>query len=193
MFATHRPTRAAIAAILEAQAANPMVGSWVGCTRSGVRPRGFNWDARSVVLGEGDAVFQRACAALLRWAHFDVGFVELCWPDTPVTPGAQVAVVAHTLGLYSVNVARVMDVADRRPGGVAHLAYAYGTTAHHVERGEERFCVEQHATTGVVTYSIVAVSLPNHPLVWLGYPYARAAQARFAHASLRAMQRAAAA
>lgn len=190
MFTPRPPTQAHIQAALESQRGRPLRFVSVGCTRTLDVPRGFNLDQRSVVLGNGKAVLQRGREALLRWAQFDVGFVELCWPGTTVAKDAQVAVVAHTLGLYSVNVARVVEVEDAMGGPTPRFAVTYATTPHHVECGEERFCVELDPATATVRYHLVAISRPNHALVWLGYPYARHAQARFARGSLAAMQRA---
>ena len=47
--------------------------------------------------------------------------------------------------------------------------------------------------SGCVHYEVLAFSRPDHPLAWLGYPFARALQRRFAHDSKKAMARAVAA
>jgi hypothetical protein len=67
--------------------------------------------------------------------------IELCWPDTPVQPGADVAVVVSHLGLWSVNACRIVYVIDER-GSPEKCGFAYGTLPDHRERGEERFTVE---------------------------------------------------
>jgi uncharacterized protein (UPF0548 family) len=73
---------------------------------------------------------------------------------------------------------------------VARFGFAYGTLPHHVERGEERFCVEWRHADDSVWYDILAFSRPHHPLLIPGYPVARIVQRRFARDSKRAMLRA---
>lgn len=105
--------------------------------------------------------------------------------------GTTVAVVARHYGLWSVNVSRVVYEVDDEKDGVKRYGFAYGTLPEHAERGEERFIVEWSREDDSVHYDVLAFSRPNHLLVLLGYPLARAAQRRFARDSLAAMVRAA--
>ena len=62
-----------------------------------------------------------------------------------------------------------------------------GYDSFHVERGEERFMVEWHATDDSVCYEVFAFARPAHPLAKVGSPFVRLVQRRFAADSLRAM------
>jgi uncharacterized protein (UPF0548 family) len=70
------------------------------------------------------------------------------------------------------------------------FGFAYGTLPAHVERGEERFCVEWHHADNTVWYDILAFSQPNQLPAKLAYPYVRQLQKRFGLDSKRAMMRA---
>ena len=73
---------------------------------------------------------------------------------------------------------------------VGKIGFAYGTLPKHVERGEECFSVEWHHADDTVWYDILAFSRPKHILVRLGYPVARALQARFVRDSMQALLKA---
>ena len=70
------------------------------------------------------------------------------------------------------------------------FGFAYGTLPGHAERGEERFLVEWSHEDDSVFYDVLAFSRPNHLLAWLGYPFARILQRRFARDSKEAMKEA---
>jgi uncharacterized protein (UPF0548 family) len=70
----------------------------------------------------------------------------------------------------------VIDEADR-------FGFGYGTTAMHVERGEERFLVEYYPVSGEVFYDLLAISEPAHWLARLAYPFTRSRQRKFARES----------
>jgi len=59
-----------------------------------VPPPGYVVDHTRIRLGEGEAVFRAAKAALRRWEHFRLGWVEAWPPETPIQAGRVVAVVA---------------------------------------------------------------------------------------------------
>ena len=118
---------------------------------------------------------------------FDLGWIDLLWPDAPITAGTTVGVLAHLPGLQILNACRIVYVIDETTPTVSRFGFAYGTLPGHVERGEERFSIEWHHRDDSVWYDILAFSQPNHPLVRLGYPVTRYYQKRFARASLRRM------
>ena len=135
-----------------------------------------------------------ARAALERWEHFRLGWVEALPADDTIQPGATVAVVARTFGVWWLNACRVVYVVDDERGPVRRWGFAYGTLPGHAERGEERFLIEWDRSSGGggggVWYDILAFSQPNHLLARLGYPLARRLQKRFARDSAVAMVRA---
>jgi uncharacterized protein (UPF0548 family) len=116
---------------------------------------------------------------------FDIGWIELCWPDVPIRTGSTVAVLARHFGFWSLNVCRIVYEIDepRRYG------FAYGTLPEHAEAGEERFTVEWRDDDSV-WYDILAFSREKHPLAKMAYPLSRMLQVRFRRDSGRVMQRA---
>ena len=114
----------------------------VGATAA-VPPAGYVVDRTRIKLGEGAGAFAAAKAALGRWEHFRLGWVEAWPPDAPVQAGQVVAVVARLLGLWWVNACWVVYVVDEG-GPVQRFGFAYGTLPGHAESGEERFTVEWH-------------------------------------------------
>lgn len=167
----------------------------VGITRHGgahlaeLAPAHYDIDHTHAQLGQGEADFARARAALAAWLMFDLRWVTLCYPDQPPAPGLVVGVLAKTAGLWSLNISRVLYVVDEEVGGGRRYGFAYGTLPHHVECGEERFEVEQRAD-GSVWYQVTAMSHPRHLLVRLGYRFARHTQRQFAAGSVRRMRQA---
>lgn len=118
---------------------------------------------------------------------FEMPWVHLCWPDTPIEPGSTVAVLVFHIGFWSMNVCRIAYVIEGR-ASPERCGFAYGTLPEHGERGEERFTVEFNPNDQTVWYDIYALSRPN-PLARLAYPYTRTLQKRFARDSLMAMQK----
>ena len=154
----------------------------------GTPPVGYDVDHNRVQLGTGKTTFACAKAALRRWEMFNLGWVQLHWPDTPITVNSTVAVVAHVCGLWVTNACRIVYVQEEA-GSVEQFGFAYGTLPAHVERGEERFLIQWDHSDDSVWYDLFAISQPNHILARLGYLYVRNLQRRFAQDSLRAMQR----
>lgn len=146
-------------------------------------------DDQVVVIGHGDADFQRARTALLTWKHFDLGWVE-AFADRPrIEAGATAAVLIRHLGFWSLNGARVLDCTDRIES--QSVAFTYGTLTNHAESGEELFEVRVNPQTGDVVYRIRAVSWAQSPLARIGQPIVRRLQEQFRRDSAAAMTRAA--
>lgn len=169
-----------------AQQANlPFSYSHVGASRE-TPPDGYVLDHRRIRLGEGEAVFEAACAALRRWEMFNLPWVKLCWPNTPIEEGAVVAILARSYGMWWLNACRIVYLIDES-SPIRKVGFAYGTLPDHAASGEERFIIEWHDDDSV-WYDLLAFSRPNHWLMRLGYPIARQVQKRFGRASLTAMQ-----
>jgi uncharacterized protein (UPF0548 family) len=141
-----------------------------------------------VTIGRGAADFVRARAALDRWAHFELGWVELYSRRAPVSPGLVVAVLVKHLGFWSLNGCRVLHRIDGHEPA-ARSGFAYGTLTNHAEEGEELFEVAMDPLTEEVRYRIRAASRPRARLARLGGPIVRHLQARFRRDSARAMIR----
>lgn len=141
-------------------------------------PAGFAHDTRMSMLGAGERDFSAACEAFDGWLQFDLGWVSVANPTTPVAKGQVVGVEAHTLGLWSLNLSIITDVV-RTP---RLFGFLYTTTRMHVEVGQERFLL-QRGEDGSVTYLVEAVSRPRDMLARLGYPVTRMMQKKFSRQS----------
>lgn len=191
MLALRRPSEASIRSLLDRSRAGSFSYPEVGATRDlsgrAGAPQGYTIDHNRVLLGRGAAVFERAAAALRRWEGFRLGWVELCYPDAPIEVGTNIGILVHVLGLWSLNVNRIVYTLDERASGARRAGFAYGTLEEHAERGEERFTIEHRAEDDGVYYEIIAFSRPNQAFAKAGYPLTRALQRRFAKGSLRAL------
>jgi uncharacterized protein (UPF0548 family) len=146
-------------------------------------PYGFSRDLSQSCPGHGDAAFAAAKLAFARWAMFDLGWARVANPEASMKPGQIVAVEIHSLGLWSLNLSRVVEVVDTP----TRFGLVYSTTQMHVEEGEELFLLEFNPETGELTYQLEAVSRPRNPLSRLGFPISRAFQHRFARDSHQRM------
>jgi uncharacterized protein (UPF0548 family) len=146
-------------------------------------PRGYTLDHTRSEIGAGSEAFARAKAAMRQWQHFDLGWVRVANPSAEISVDALVAVEAHALGQWSVNLSRILYVIDEP----FRFGYGYGTTPIHIERGEERFLLEYDPDSQTVSYDLLAVSQPAHWMVRLAFPYTRGQQRRFAMESHRRM------
>ncbi len=189
MFLFSRPSQTAIRSFLAAQENQPFSYSHVGASRDRA-PDGYAVDHNRVQLGHGAAVFERAADALRRWRMFEMPWIELCWPSTPVEVGATVVVLVSHFGFWSLNACRVVYLIEDH-GTCEKFGFAYGTLPEHAEIGEERFTVEFHSEDESVWYDLYAFSRPSSPLARLAYPCARKLQRRFASDSKIAMKTAA--
>ena len=185
MFFLTRPTDTQIAEFIRKCEEDSLSYPEVGATRE-TTPPGYDIDHNRIMLGHGESIFERAKAAVRGWKMFEVPGLELCYPDTPIETGRNVAPLAHHLGFYSLNSCRVVYVIDE-PN---KFGFAYGTLTDHMEIGEERFTVELNPDSGEVWYDILAFSRPGNILVKLGYFYGRYKQKQFAVGSKDAMLRA---
>ena len=152
-------------------------------------PPHYDIDEAAVVIGSGEAGFERAKAALMAWKPFDLSWAGIRPEGAPVEIGATVAVLAGHLGFWSLNGCRVLYFLGDRFHGLT-FGFAYGTLRNHAEQGEEIFQVSLDQASQAVTYHIRAVSRPRATLARLGYPAVRLLQARFRRDSGEAMRRA---
>ena len=188
MFLARQPSVETIRKFISSQHDLPFSYPEVGATRSDEKPPGYNVDHNRVRLGDGEEVYLRAVAALRNWKQFDLGWVTIVPPKTPVEVGRIVAIQARTFGFWSLSAARIVYVIDEE-APVKRFGFAYGTLPNHVECGEERFTIERREDNSV-WYDIYAFSHPQHPLVRLGFLVARKLQKRFVRDSLAVMVRA---
>jgi uncharacterized protein (UPF0548 family) len=185
MFLVRRPSQHDIERFLADSQELPLSYGPVGIAQT--TPAGYRIDETTIAIGRSQTGFDAAKAALVRWQHFEIGWVELFPRTAPPEPGTVVAVLIHHLGFWSLNGCRVVyGVGDRDRG--TRFGFAYGTLVNHAESGEELFEVFRHPDSDEVVYRIRAVSRPQAALARLGYPFTRALQARFRRESAEAMR-----
>jgi uncharacterized protein (UPF0548 family) len=188
MLSLRKPSVDALRRFMAAQAKLPYTYEAVGATAE-TPPVGYVVDRTHRKLGEGEAVFRSAIAALKRWEQFRLGWVEAWSPDTPIQPGEVVAVMGRAIGLWWLNACRIVYIVDEA-GPISKFGFAYGTLPGHVESGEERFLIEWNRSDNSVWFDIVAFSLPNHFLTRFGYPLVRRLQKQFGRDSAASMLKA---
>lgn len=188
LFLLNKPSDKRVDEFLRSQRKEPfsyeeIEASWDGAPKMD----GYVVDHNRVRLGTGEEVFARAKEALRDWRMFDVGWVRICWTDTPIEVGSTVAVLAKLYGFWSLNACRIVYLIEE-DSEARRYGFAYGTLPEHAESGEERFTVEWNHDDEV-WYDLYAFSRPNSALARLGKPFARSLQRRFARDSMRAMER----
>jgi uncharacterized protein (UPF0548 family) len=101
MLLLRKPSTETVRDFLEAQKKLDFIYGAVGATAA-TFPVGFVVDHTRTLLGFGETFYQGAAAALVRWEHFRLGWVEV-WPqDTAIRAGEAVAVVAAFGAPYSI-------------------------------------------------------------------------------------------
>lgn len=189
MFFLAQPTEADIDRFLRSQEKMPYAYTEVGAT-DGTLPVTYVIDRNRIRLGSGRDTFERGVAAVRRWEMFNLGWVSICWPDTPIEVGRTVAVCATHFGFWSLHASRIVYVVDGELENVRRFGFAYGTLPDHAECGEERFSIEWNRADDSVWYDLLAFSRPNQLLSLVAYPVTRYFQKRFAADSKQAMWRA---
>jgi uncharacterized protein (UPF0548 family) len=185
------PSEARVQRYLDELRASHFTYSEVGAT-SGLIPPLYTTDHNRVRMGTGASVWTAAQNALRSWEMFNLGWIRLYWPTTPISAGENVLVLARYFTCYWLNACRIVYTIDE-DGPVKRFGFAYGTLEDHAESGEERFLVEWNRENDEVWYDLLAFSRPNQFLPRIGYPFTRRAQKKFAAASKTAMVRAVAA
>ena len=185
MLSFRKPTVESIRRFIAKQAKLDFSYSAVGATAT-TSPAGYVVDRTRILLGQGEAVFQSAIAALRRWDHFNLGWVSAWSPETPIHPGEVVAVMGRGAGMWWLNCCQIVYVINET-GPIIRFGFAYGTLPGHIQRGEERFLIEWDRSDNFVWYEILSFSQPNYILVYMGYPVVRQKQKRFGRDSAAAM------
>ncbi|MEO8789030.1 MAG: DUF1990 family protein [Candidatus Tumulicola sp.] len=75
-------------------------------------PPGFVHDRSCVQIGRGAPALAVAREAFLRWRQFDIEWVAVVDPAAAIADGQVVGVEAHTAGLWSLNVCRILETVD---------------------------------------------------------------------------------
>ncbi len=188
MFSLQRPENARVRNMLDSVKEAAFTYDAIGCLGRDT-PQGFNRDRLTVLLGRGEAVWEKARAAVQAWDVFPEDMVSVVRLADVVAIGNVMATVCHAAGLWTVNPTRILSVVDHTSAQCSRYGFAFGTLPGHLALGEEGFTIEWDKATDEVTYTIEAVSRPRHPLLWIAYPYTRMVQARFRQLSGLQLQR----
>ena len=111
MFCFSKPSRDSIQAFLAAQRSQQFSYLEIGASREQA-PNGYTADHNRIQLGRGASAFERAKIALRNWKMFDIPWIDLCWPSTPIQAGATVGVLVSHLGFWSLNACRIVYVIE---------------------------------------------------------------------------------
>lgn len=185
LFHLRKPSEEDIRAFISQQQRSAFSYPEVGTSANDL-PNRYNVDRNRILLGKDEGTWHRATEAIRGWKMFDMPWLRLYWPTTPIEVGATVAILVQHFGFYSLNAARIVYVVND-DGPTSRFGFAYGTLMEHAESGEERFTVEWNRSEGNVWYTILAFSRPQKTLAKLGYPVSRMLQQRFAETSKAAM------
>jgi uncharacterized protein (UPF0548 family) len=189
VFHIRRPSEATVQQRIESFAGSPFTAPQLLSVKEGTKPaslRSLSHDRSASYLGHGEAIFSAAKRAFAEWQMFDLGWVRVANITAPITPGQLVVVEVHSLGLWSLNISRILETVDSQ----TRFGFLYSPTTHHVERGEETFILHFDPATNEVRYDVEAVSRPRNLLARLGYPITRSFQRRFARDTHRRMRQA---
>jgi uncharacterized protein (UPF0548 family) len=188
VFSVHRPKeadiRTQVAAAASSETFNGHSFFLESSQRKNQRPLFFAHDLSVSTIGHGELAFELAQHHFKLWTMFDLGWVRVANPEARIASGQLVAVEARTLGLWTLNVSRILATIDES----CRFGFLYATTALHVEEGAERFLLDFDPQTENVTYTIEAVSRPRSTLARIGVPITRMYQSRFRKDSHRRMQ-----
>jgi uncharacterized protein (UPF0548 family) len=171
---------------LEQLTTAPFTYPEVGATRDGVLPAGYDHLRRDEAVGTGRADFDRASAAVFRWAAQRGAGLRVRASGPASTSGTVVLMTAglRRLGLdIPCRVVWAVDEPDRR-------GFGYGTLPGHPETGEESFVVSLRPD-GEVRYQLQAFSRLATRLSRLGGPVSRRVQTLALDRYVAAVRRAA--
>ncbi len=190
IFRATEPAREDVGRVVDRLRSTTFTYDLVGATR-GPLPDGWNNDQVDGVIGHGEAQAAAAEEALRAWAMFDLDWVRPHRTDVPQVEGQMMAFTARTLGVWTINVCRVVYRIEEDDGVVRRVGFAYGTLPGHVLSGEEQFLLIFDRATGTVTFGIRKFSRPNNLLVRLGRPYVGRVQRQFSLDAIARLSRAA--
>ena len=125
----------------------------VGATKEDKKFSHYDHDDNSVILGDGEVVWQKAKHALDNWQQFPLPWTKIYPNTTPLKEGETVAVMFRLFGIWWRNSAKIVYAFDE-PN---RYGFAYGTLPGHIELGEEVFWIERNEV-GEVSYHIKAFS-----------------------------------
>jgi uncharacterized protein (UPF0548 family) len=180
-----RPSDDYIKSTINAQRDATLTYDYVGWTERGAIPDGFAVNQWKTVIGNGDAAFQRAKDAMREYRMLILPWLRHVGPVEPLAPNSIVCTLVRQMGVYSLNVARIVYVDDQSPD---RFGFGYGTLPEYSLVGEERFTVEFDAVSKNITFEIFSFLRPKSVSMSIARPLLRRAQRRFCIDSSTVMQ-----
>ncbi len=114
VFRLTKPTPEDIQREIEAASRTELPQSDFLDSRAGLKisalPSGFAHDRSRTRLGIGESAFNTAARGFEHWRNFDLGWVSVANPSARIKAGQVVAVQVHSLGLWSLNLSRIVEV-----------------------------------------------------------------------------------
>jgi uncharacterized protein (UPF0548 family) len=156
----------------------------VGSTRGGIVPPGYGTDKVVEEIGRGRESFAKSVSLMKNWSEYGMDWIEVFPHGAELKPDSVVAVAAFVVGIWALNACRVIYVIDEE----TRFGFGYGTLPDHAEIGEERFLIEWHKDTDIVTYEILVFSNPSRWYYWLVFPLHRYAQDKFRRESIKLLK-----
>jgi uncharacterized protein (UPF0548 family) len=192
MFSIIKPSAYKINSFINSQHNNPFTYDEVGISQDGPLEvdhpisKHYKLINREFNIGEGEKSYELAKKAFIRWGMFDLEWVNV-GPSTPMSENSLVGIVSHVLGVWSVNVCKIIYMIEEN-GPVTRFGMGYGTLPGHAICGEERLSVALNHETGKVSYEIFSFSTESHLIAKISSFHLRTLQDRFANDSARRMR-----
>lgn len=140
MFFLRQPSSKAIQKFISSQGELPFSYPEIGAT-AGELPQGYTVDRNRIKLGKGKETYERAIWALREWKQFDLGWVRMVPPDTPIEVGAVVAILTRHFGFWSLNACRQSLLNIRLESRVPPVLRI--SSLHTTHLAKVRFCGSQ--------------------------------------------------
>ena len=111
MFRLRKPSEQDVRGFISQQQDSAFSYPEVGASANDV-PNRYNVDRNRVLLGGGETTWHRAREAIRGWQMFNIPWLRLYWPTTPIEVGATVAISVEHFEFHSLNAARIVYVVD---------------------------------------------------------------------------------
>ncbi|MBF0193067.1 MAG: DUF1990 domain-containing protein [Magnetococcales bacterium] len=192
MFSIIKPSAHKISSFIKSQINKPFTYDEVGISRDGPLQanhplsKHYKLINRQFNIGEGEKSFELAKKAFIKWGMFDLEWVNVK-SSTPMIENSLVGIVSHVMGVWSVNVCKIIYLVDE-DGPIVRFGMGYGTLPGHAICGEERLSVAFCRETGSVSFEIFSFSTESQLIAKISSFHLRNLQDRFAKDSAQRMR-----
>ena len=190
MFLLSKPSDNEIEQFIASQINLSFSYEQVGATKGRQPPVDYSVNHYRKELGAGEALFEKAAAALYSWQMYALGWTTIYPMQAVAATGNVIVVQAAHLGFWSLNPCRIVYTIDENDEISRRRGFAVGTLPAHSETGEEQFLIEWDENSDAVWYELYAFAKPKNLLAKIGSPYVTYLQKQFAAESYGAMMQA---